>query len=296
MKFGVAISTTGDAHRLPLLERAVAAWSRALAPAHVVVTVDGDAQRAEAVRSALVGSPCSVVRVGQPGSYWMRKSLFGMRDGRLGVAANKNTGLSLLMRAEVEHLFLSDDDTWPLSEEGPQLHVRLGLPHSMVCWGGHRLSSPVLRHGDHTYAAWSWPRGSVLYLHRDAVGAVGGMVEEFGPGGHEHVEFSRRIHQAGLTPVLYPTPSEYGAQRGRGALRYWHAEDAPRPREPLGDLRMRRRALTSVHREDGDWMHIDAVMAARDGNTNFVPYEAGANGRASATMLSDTRQGAGGEA
>lgn len=276
---GVAISTTGDPHRLRFLETCVRKWDEALPPAaSLFVTVDGDEDATLRAAEAVHEYTESVFRVGQPTPFW-NPGPFSERKGRLGVSANKNTGLELLMDTRVNHLFLSDDDTWPLSSKSLTLHTELGLPHSMVCWGRHRR--PICQNG---YAEWTWPRGVALYAHRFAVDRVGGMIEAFGPGGHEHVEWSRRIHQAVGTPALFPSPAEYSTRNAMGALAYWHAEDAPRRSEPLGNLRQRRRALTTVHREPGDWALIEKIMADRDGDTGYVPFRAHANGRSSATM------------
>lgn len=196
------------------------------------------------------------------------------------MAVNKNTGLDLLMnRTDADELFLSDDDTWPLTKNALLLHTGFRWPHSMVCWGKSRLDRV-----SSTHAAWSWPRGVVLHQTRWLVDQVGGMDEAFGPGGHEHVEFSRRIHQHGLTPVPNLSPSEYALDNGKGALRHWHAEDAPLRRELLSERQQRRKHLTSVRREPGDWEFIEAVMAGRNGDTSFVSYEPNENGRASATL------------
>ena len=290
-RVGVAISTTGDEHRFDTLLKCVTAWVRALDDADpLVVTVDGDVSAVFRVLTALsVAHPeVAVYQVGQPTDEIDALKTRLMRDGRLGVATNKNTGIELLMDAGVDHLFLSDDDTWPLSRVALELHI--GGVHSMVCWGKHRLQSVA---DDANRAEWSWPRGVMLYTRREVVEVVGGMDERFGPGGHEHVEWSRRIYQNGFTPAPFITPRLYATEPaqgfartpGFGALNYWHCEDAPRPGEPLGNLRLRKRRFTSVRRVDGDWEHIEKIMAERDGDTSFVPYTASANGRASATLF-----------
>lgn len=279
---GVAISTTGDEHRMKFLETSVWHWRRALPLGSViVVTVDGSQD--DAVRTlTVVDRPDSYVggntyRVGQP----TEPQPDMIRDGRLGVAVNKNTGLELLMDAGVEHLFLCDDDTWPLYAQSLTKHTDLAetLPHSMACWGNHRLSG-VTRQA----ATWTWPRGVMLYAHHTVVETVGGMDERFGPGGHEHVEWSNRIHNAGLTPAPYCSPPSYGTRNGTGVRALWHAEDMVRPGEKLGDHRLRRRNLTSVRRTDDDWVHIDKIMSEREGSSDFVPFRAHENGRASATL------------
>lgn len=276
---GVAISTTGDDHRLGLLSKSAEAWWLALAPfglpVHVYVTVDGDDEAVEKVRAVVAGHAL-VAKVGQV------RSEMGPQDGsRLGVAANKNTGIEILMDAGVEHLFLSDDDTWPLMSEAMDQHLALGryIPHSMVCWPGFR--HPEEHMG---YATWDWPRGVMLYQTRAVIETVGGMIEAFGHGGHEHVEFSRRVHQAGLTPHPCCTPSRYTKRGPSGAAGLWHAEDMPLEGENLSMLRSRRDALTTLRRGPGDEARSNEIFNARDRDTTFVPYRAAENGRGSATL------------
>lgn len=253
------------------------------------VTVDGDEDAYRRAVAAVGGLAATVVRVGQPSDGWSGGP-FGVRDGRLGVAANKNTGIECMMNwlgespyPTVEHLFLSDDDSWPLSTDALTAHTSMGLPHSMVCWGMHRQQT-VHWDGENHWAFWKWPRGSVLYVERSVIVRCGGMREEFGPGGHEHVEWSRRIHQTFATPGLYPSPGSYADNRATGARRLWHCEDMQQKGEPLGNARIRRRRLTSVRRAPGDWEHIEKIMNEVDGDTSFVPFRAAGNGRLSATM------------
>jgi hypothetical protein len=291
-RVGVAISTTGDEHRMGFLETCVRQWC-AIEDLHsLFVTVDGDEDAARRVADAVYEHTGSVYRVGvgRP-----------TRDGRQGVAVNKNTGLELLTDVDsLQHLFLCDDDTWPLNKHALLKHTGLadaGVPHSMVCWGTSRL---LEKHANPAYATWTWPRGVLLYVRREVVLDIGGMDERFGPGGHEHVEWSRRIHQAGYTPDLYVSPLVYAergwAGRGTRASSLWHAEDMRRQGEPVGDHQHRRRKLTSVRRKGSDWSRIEQLMVERDGDTSFVPFTAQENGRASATLCTtSTGLGAGGE-
>lgn len=295
---GVAISTTGDEHRLRFLETCVEAW-RAILPlgSVLVVTVDGtedDGQRAaEAMSPSKYGTAW---RVGQRDDY----------RGRHGVAASKNTGLELLMSQGVEHLFLCDDDTWPLIGSAIEKHIELvdqDILHSMVCWGKHRFEAKVSELGG-SWAEWNWPRGVMLYQHRLAVERVGGMDERFGVGGHEHVEYSNRMCSAHMTPAPFCSPLVYAENGVAGAATrastLWNAEDMPRPGEPLGNHRARRRRLTTIRRTDADWKHINRIMAERSDSSDYVSYCAEDNGRASATLCLASRSeapslGAGGE-
>lgn len=289
---GVAISTTGHEHRMRFLETCVEAWRRVLPLGSALfITVDGSEEDAHRVRHAVLGPNKfgTVWRVGQ------RRWGVEPYDGRLGVAVSKNTGLELLMdQTPVEHLFLCDDDTWPLYTHALTKHTEFPYPHSMVCWGTSRLVDT--RHGGPgDYAEWNWPRGVVLHARREVVEAVGGMDERFGKGGHEHAEWSRRIHQAGFTPTPFLTPASYATRKGMGCAALWNAEDMRKPGEVGGMLDARRRRQTTID-PDRDWEIIHRIMAERDGDTSFVPFRAHENGRASATLSENlSSQGAEGE-
>jgi hypothetical protein len=276
----VAISTTGHEHRLELLAQCVEGWSNALGMGDsLFVTVDGDADDTRRVAQVVHEHTSSVFRVG---SHLMDADR-GSRTGpyRKGVAANKNTGLELMMdNTSATHLFLSDDDTWPLYRQSLDKHRDLPLAHSMVIWGKSRLKS-----SEGPYADWSWPRGVMLYQTRSVIERVGGMDERFGPGGHEHAEFSMRIHNAHLTPANFMTPASYATRGGQGANALWHAEDMPRAGEPLYALGRRRERITSVpKRNQKSWENIHKIMAEREGSDAYVGFRAHENGRASATL------------
>lgn len=278
----MAISTTGDQHRLGFLETAARNWWRALAafdlPTTVFVTVDGTEDDAEQVLARVAGF-AEVYRVGQ--------TLENAAGSREGVAVNKNTGIELLMDAGVEHLFLSDDDTWPLRSLALSSHIDMDVAHSMVCWGDRRLEGrPETVSG--RVATWNWPRGVMLYQTRDVIEHVGGMDEAFGKGGHEHVEWSRRIHNAGLTPHPFISPASYALHRAQGARWWWNCEDMPRQGEPAGSHRSRRRVLTTIKRTDADREQMAQVLASHEGDASFVPYRAHENSRTSATLCPNT--------
>ena len=289
---GVAISTTGDEHRLGFLETTVRAW-RGLLPlgSFIAVTVDGDEAALARAQGVVDREDPSgraggyVVRVGQPNG-----SHHEVRAGRLGVAVNKNTGIEALMDVGCTHLFLCDDDARPKDKRAITLHTDFTLPHSMVCWGKHRLDGLALT-GLDRYARWSWPRGVMLYARSYVIDRVGGMDENFGPGGHEHVEWSQRIHNAGCTPAAFASPVAYAADSGLRQL--WDCEDMRKPQEQGPQWQERKARNTTVRREPGDWTKIDALMLAREGSSDFVPYRAHENGRLSATLSPNLSRGAG---
>jgi hypothetical protein len=130
-----------------------------------------------------------------------------------GVAVTKNRGLAALMDAGADHLFLADDDVWPVTAGWAYPYIRLAEPHLMHCWGKSRYVR-----ADGEYTIWNWPRGVLLYVERRVVEQIGGMRTEFGRWGGEHAEWSRRIHNAGFT--AHPFQDAADAKRG-----IWHCED-----------------------------------------------------------------------
>lgn len=179
---------------------------------------------------------------------------------RHGVARTKNRCLDLLMDSGREHLFLADDDMYPLRPESWQRYVEQDVPHLSLSWGGHRIVSH-----DGNYTRFLWPRGVMLYLHRSAVEEVGGMREEYGAGGHEHVDLSRRIHQAGLTPYPY-------MDLDQDVREWFHCEDQPRVGENARAFAARKRRMTTIKRTAADKRRIRELWARYDGDTSYVPY------------------------
>lgn len=132
-------------------------------------------------------------------AHFMPDVLFVIHDVHGdGVAATKNRSIKLLMDAGVEHLYLVDDDMHPVSDNWT-MYADDPANHLMHCWGKSRLIND-----DGHYTTWTHPRGVMLYCHRTVIDTVGGMRLDFGPrGGGEHVEWSRRIHNAGLSTHRY---------------------------------------------------------------------------------------------
>ncbi len=167
-----------------------------------------------------------------------------------GVAVTKNRGLAALMDAGCEHLFLADDDVWPVTPRWWRHYAADTEPHLMHCWGKSRLKSDD---GEHT--VWSWPRGVLLYAHRSVVDRVGGMRPEFGRWGGEHVEWSRRIHAAGFT--AHPFQDVTVARTG-----VWYAEDYTR--KVASTVSQRERAASEATRHE--------LYSRFRGSSDFVPY------------------------
>lgn len=128
-------------------------------------------------------------------------------DQQAGVATAKNKAIELLMDAGVEHLFLFDDDCWPIVDNWWKPYVESPEPHLMYIFGDLK-KPPLLKDirklpADDQHSAWSGPRGCMLYANRVVVETVGGMDPIFNPWGYEHGDWSNRIHHAGLTTWRY---------------------------------------------------------------------------------------------
>lgn len=128
-------------------------------------------------------------------------------DRNVGIARAKNKALELLYNAGCEHLFLFDDDTFPLVDDWWMPYVESGENHLMYIFqqfanapGPHDM---IEYYRDDKIAAYSHVRGCMLYYRRVCLDTVGGMDVAFGKWGHEHGDLSNRIYSAGLTRFRY---------------------------------------------------------------------------------------------
>lgn len=165
-----------------------------------------------------------------------------------GVATTKNRGIAALMDTGCEHLFLADDDVWPVAPQWWQPYVSDPQPHLMHCWGRRRLITD-----DGHYTVWSWPRGVILYTERRVIDKVGGMRPEFGRWGGEHAEWSKRIHNTGLTTHRFADLT--ACRRG-----VWHCED------------YKRSTPSSVSQDVRDQSTRHELYRRFAGSTDFVDY------------------------
>jgi hypothetical protein len=167
------------------------------------------------------------------------------RDGR-GVAVTKNAGIAALMDAGCEHLFLADDDVWPVTADWAAPYIASAVPHLQYLWDG------TVREERDGWVARSRRHGVILYARRSVIERVGGMRTDWpSPFGYEHIEWSRRIYRAGLTPHPYIDV--------QGSTRLWHALDQEGHTSSTPD----RRALAAANKP---------MLARYDGSCDFVDY------------------------
>lgn len=139
----------------------------------------------------------------------------------VGIARAKNKCLELLDGCD--HVFLFDDDAYPLVEGWHQPYVDSPEPHLMHLW----VHSEVATDGQHV--ARYDPQGAMLYFERRALVAAGGFDPVFGKYGSEHGDLSNRIHAFGLTTWRYA--DVVGSEK----LFYCHDRDTPKFKSTVDD-------------------------------------------------------------
>ena len=114
-------------------------------------------------------------------------------ENRSGIPAAKNKCLEL---AKYDHIFLFDDDTYPIADEWYVPYVYSGKEH--LCY---TFLSAFKRKDGFKYHTLG--NGCMLYVTRKCIDTIGGFDWSYGLGKYEHVDFSRRIHNAGLTEAIF---------------------------------------------------------------------------------------------
>lgn len=205
-------------------------------------------------------------------------------EERAGVAAAKNKTLELLMAAGVDHLFLADDDIFPTVDDWWTPYLDSPEPHLMYVFGdlavGRKLRDIRRLPADPDHAAWTGPRGCLLYAERRVVDTVGGMDAAAFPGwGYEHGDWSNRIHHAGFTTWRYADVTD--------SDRIWHSMDEHSEVErtvPTVERERRVRENVRIHHDRRDRWHTGFVEYRTGGDvvatTLFTGGEAKASGRA----------------
>lgn len=178
-RIGIAIST----HNRPaVISRAIEQHLKHLPAGALVVVVDDGSQ------------PAAVV----PDGLQLRRF-----DVSRGIVATKNASLSALVDAGCEHLFLFDDDAWPIVDGWHVPYVESPEPHLAYQFldlaGDRKLRDISVLYRDERHVAYTGQRGVMLYYHRRAIERVGGFDPVYGRGMYEHSDLATRIHNAGLT-------------------------------------------------------------------------------------------------
>lgn len=127
-------------------------------------------------------------------------------DTPKGIATAKNKCLELL--EDCDHIFLFDDDCYPTKKDWHVPFVEGVEPHAMHLFQNYADGTPVgdckIQYDNGTEIAHSHPRGCMLYVRKEALEKAGGMDTSYSRWGYEHVDWSNRIYNLGLTSFRYP--------------------------------------------------------------------------------------------
>lgn len=126
-------------------------------------------------------------------------------EKQAGIAKAKNKCFELLYKANCDYYFLFDDDIYPIVENWHLPYIESKVNH--LCYtfskaGNISNGNKVLkRRGNILH--YSFPCGCMLFYTKICLEKVGGMDIQFGIWGHEHVNLSFRIFNAGLIEYQY---------------------------------------------------------------------------------------------
>lgn len=111
-----------------------------------------------------------------------------------GAATAKNKCFELLQ--DCEHIFLFDDDTYPIVKGWELPYIESGYNHLNYTFKYHKAEINGIMVCDN-------PNGCMMYFRRQVLDKVGGFDTTFGKYGYWHGSMSCRIYNAGLTPFPF---------------------------------------------------------------------------------------------
>jgi GT2 family glycosyltransferase len=172
-------------------------------------------------------------------------------NDNVGIPRAKNKCIELCMQTTANHFFLLDDDCYPMVENwwvpyvsGEEQHYSYIFTH----WeNGRSVGDCSEIYKDSRMRAFNHSRGCAMYVTRDVIERVGGFDPAFGRGMEEHLEYSRRINNAGL--------STFAFQDVVGSERIWYSIDRNQagipsiPQATRAELLKRNRPLAEARRE-----------------------------------------------
>lgn len=179
VRIGIAITTH---NRHEVLKRAIEQHMKHLPSGALVVVIDDGSSPA-----AIVPDGVKLVR----------------HEQSRGIVASKNASLTALVDAGCEHLFLWDDDAWPIADNWHLPYIESPEPHLAYQFldlaGPRKINDMTVLYRDDKHIAYTGQRGVMLYYHRSAIDKVGGFDPVYGRGMYEHPDLALRIHNAGLS-------------------------------------------------------------------------------------------------
>lgn len=174
-------------------------------------------------------------------------------DVSRGIVAAKNSSLEALINGGCEHLFLWDDDAWPIAGGWERPYIDSPEPHLSYQFldlaGPRKLKDLTVLYQDDKHIAYTGQRGVMLYYHRSAIEKVGGFDPVYGRGMYEHSDLALRIHNAGLTSWAFADVA--GSEKLIYSLDEHEAVDRSVPKPDREALVKRNVAIHNERRESG---------------------------------------------
>jgi len=228
-RIGIAISTY---NRPAVLFRAIEQHLKYLPAGALVVVIDDGSQ------------PAAVV----PDGVQLRRL-----EVSQGIVAAKNASLSALVDVGCEHLFLFDDDAWPIADNWHLPYIGSPEPHLAYQFldlaGTRKLNDISVLYRDERHVAYTGQRGVMLYYHYSAIERVGGFDPVYGRGMYEHSDLATRIHNAGLTTWAFADVA--GSERLIYSLDEHEAVERSVPRPDRDELVSRNVTIHNSRRDSG---------------------------------------------
>lgn len=182
-----------------------------------------------------------------------------------GIVASKNASLTALVDAGCEHIFLWDDDAWPIADNWHRPYIESPEPHLAYQFldlaGPRKINDMTVLYRDDKHIAYTGQRGVMLYYHRSAVDKVGGFDTVYGRGMYEHPDLALRIHNAGLTSWAFA--DVVGSEKLIHSMDEYEegARTIPRPEREALD---KKNAVIYSHRRDSGYTGYAEYRSQRD--------------------------------
>lgn len=227
---GIAITTH---NRQAVLDKALEHQLRYLPPGALVVVIDDGSSNPVSVPDGVRLIRCDMSR---------------------GIVASKNASIEALIDAGCEHLFLWDDDAWPIAGGWEQPYIDSPEPHLAYQFldlaGPRKLKDLAVLYQDDKHISYTGQRGVMLYYHRSAIEKVGGFDPVYGRGMYEHSDLALRIHNAGLTTWAFADVA--GSERLIYSLDEHEAVDRSVPK-PDREAQVKRNVTIHNERRDSGY-------------------------------------------
>lgn len=201
-----------------------------------------------------------------------RKHLTGVEyyyfKDNVGIPRAKNKCLELANAWGADHIFLFDDDVYPIKKDWHKPYILSPEAHLSYCWSdikpgkygdAHYYSVGKVLYQDDQLLAFSHPRGQMLYIDaKKVLPRVGGFDPIYGKGMVEHVDWSWRIHNAGL--------STWKNQDVVGSEQLFYSIDEHANDEPDHVTTIDQHMRTIVDREN------QTILHAKGDSSEYIEY------------------------